>query len=42
MFFAFAIPAILQTFLTVAASTIVARAASDIYDKVMITNDGNE
>lgn len=44
MFFAFAIPAvpaILEAVITVAASTIVARAASEIYDKVT-TNDENE
>lgn len=42
MFFAFAIPAILKTVITVAATTIVARAASDMYDKVTTTNDSNK
>lgn len=39
MFFVFAIPAILETVITVAASTIVARVASDLYDKVTTTDD---
>lgn len=39
MFFAFAIPAILEAVITVAASTIVARVASDLYDKATTTDD---
>lgn len=39
MFFAFAIPAILETVIAVAASTIVARVASDLYDKITSTDD---
>lgn len=39
MFFVFAIPAILETVITIAASTIVARVASDLYDKVTTTDD---
>lgn len=33
----FAIPAILETIVVVATSTIVAKAASDLYDKVTAT-----
>jgi hypothetical protein len=39
MFFALAIPAILETVITVAIGTIAARVASDLYDKVTATND---
>lgn len=38
MFF-LAIPALLETILTVAAGTIAAKAASDIYDKVVDTRE---
>lgn len=39
MFFAIpAIPAILETIVVVATSTVVAKAASDLYDKVTGTN----
>jgi hypothetical protein len=41
MFF-FAIPAILETVIAIAASTIVARVASDLYDKVTTTDDDDE
>lgn len=39
MFFAFAIPAILETVISVAAATIVSRVASDLYDKVTTKDD---
>jgi len=39
MFFILTIPTILETVITVVTTTIVARAASDIYDKVTTTQD---
>ena len=36
-----AIPLVLETILTVAAGTIAAKAASDIYDHVVAPKDAN-
>lgn len=37
-----AIPALLETILTVAAGTIAAKAASDVYDKVVGPKDSDK
>jgi len=42
MFFAFAIPALLESAIAVAATTIAARVASDLYDKVTATDENDE
>lgn len=42
MFFAFAIPALLEAAITVAASTIAARVASDLYDKATATDEDDD
>jgi type IV secretory pathway VirB10-like protein len=39
MFFAFAIPALLEAAITAAAGTIAARVASDLYDKATDEDD---
>ncbi len=39
MFFAFAIPTILEAIISVATATVVSRVASDLYDKVTAKDD---
>ena len=42
VFFALAIPAILETLATAAAVTVVSRVASDLYDAVTESDDDEE
>lgn len=41
MFF-LAIPAILETIIVVATTTVVTKAASDLYDKIMQTDENSD